>query len=232
MSALFSIVVFASIPAYGLDGAADNQPDKVRPIPPPGIDIPAADRGEIQTGLEQLGSAIESLRESLKQKPTLLELLPDVQIYHNAVQYAIEYNEIFDPKEITAAKALIKQGLERANQLGEGQAPWNSATGLVVRGYVSKIDRSVQPYGLVVPATYRPGMSRPHRLDTWFHGRGEKLSELSFIDGRQRSPGEFTPPDTFVLHPYGRYCNANKFAGEVDLFEALDDVRRHYPIDN
>src|SRR6185312_14015316 len=48
---------------------------------------------------------------------------------------------------------------------------------------------------------------------------------------RQRSPGEFTPPDTFVLHLYGRYCNANRFAGEVDLFEALDNVRRYYPID-
>ena len=34
-----------------------------------------------------------------------------------------------------------------------------------------------------------------------------------------------------MLHLYGRYCNANKFAGEVDLFEALDDVKRHYPID-
>ena len=34
-----------------------------------------------------------------------------------------------------------------------------------------------------------------------------------------------------MLHPYGRYCNANKFAGEIDLFEALDHVKKHYPID-
>ena len=34
-----------------------------------------------------------------------------------------------------------------------------------------------------------------------------------------------------MLHPYGRYCNANKFAGEIDLLEALDDVKKHYPID-
>src|SRR5262249_18272138 len=32
-------------------------------------------------------------------------------------------------------------------------------------------------------------------------------------------------------HLYGRYCCANKFAGEVDCFEAMDDVRKHYPID-
>ena len=121
--------------------------------------------------------------------------------------------------------------MERAGQLREGQAPWNTATGLVVRGYVSKIDGSVQPYGLVVPASYRPDTPHRFRLDVWCHGRGENLSELSFIDGRQTSRGEFTPPNAFVLHPYGRYCNANKFAGEVDLFEALDDIKKHYPID-
>ena len=42
--------------------------------------------------------------------------------------------------------------MERASQLRDGKAPWTTATGLVVRGYVSKIDGSVQPYGLVVPA--------------------------------------------------------------------------------
>ena len=45
------------------------------------------------------------------------------------------------------------------------------------------------------------------------------------------SPGEFTPPNAFVLHLYGRYCCANKFAGEVDCFEAMEHVQKHYPID-
>ena len=83
----------------------------------------------------------------------------------------------------------------------------------------------------MVPASFRHDEPHRFRLDVWCHGRGETLSELSFIDGRQRSPGEFTPADAFVLHPYGRYCNANKFAGEIDLFEAIDDVKKHYPID-
>ena len=77
----------------------------------------------------------------------------------------------------------------------------------------------------IVPA----GPPHRYRLDLWFHGRGETLSELNFLSDRQKSPGEFTPPDTFVLHPYGRYCNANKFAGEIDTFEALDHVKKHYP---
>ncbi|MBV8882308.1 MAG: prolyl oligopeptidase family serine peptidase, partial [Planctomycetaceae bacterium] len=95
-------------------------------------------------------------------------------------------------------------------------------------GYVSKIDGSVQPYNLFIPITWSADRPDKHRLDTWFHGRGETLSELSFLN--QRAP-EFQPKDAFVLSLYGRYCCANKLAGEVDLFEALDDVKRRYKID-
>jgi len=213
------------------DGPADNVPDKVRRVPPPGISIPEADRTELQAGADELGRAISALRTELKGKLRLLELAPDVEIYHKAVQWALRYDEFFKTNEVKTARTLLQQGMERAQQLREGAAPWITATGLVARGYVSRIDGSVQPYGLVVPASYQPGTSHQFRLDFWFHGRGETLSELDFINGRQKSAGEFTPPNTFVLHLYGRYCNANRFAGETDLFEALENVRKYYPID-
>jgi pimeloyl-ACP methyl ester carboxylesterase len=214
------------------DGPQDNDPQKVKPIPPPGMQLAAADRTELAEGVLALGNEIDELRTALKEKPAGLELLPDVQIYYNAVRYALKYDEFFQKNQIDVARKLLQQGRERAKQLREGLAPWTVASGLVVRGYVSKLDGSVQPYGLVVPATFRPGSPHRHRLDVWFHGRGETLSELAFLDGRQKSPGEFTPPDTIVLHPYGRYCNAFHFAGEVDVFEALEHVRKHYAIDD
>ncbi len=34
-----------------------------------------------------------------------------------------------------------------------------------------------------------------------------------------------------MLHLYGRYCNASTFAGEVDFFEALDDVKKNFSVD-
>ncbi len=228
--ACFCFVAVASL--LRADGPRDNIVDNVRPIPPKGVTVPDADRAELQRGLDELDKAVSALTVSLKSKPQLLELLPDVQIYDKAVRWAVVYDEFFNAKEIAVAKNLLKRGLERARQLADGKAPWTTATGLVVRGYASKIDGSVQPYGLVVPKTYQPDSGRPHRLDCWFHGRGETLSELNFIQGRQTSPGEFTPKDAFVLHLYGRYCNANRFAGEVDLFEALAHVRKHYPIDD
>ena len=91
-----------------------------------------------------------------------------------------------------------------------------SQTGPVVRGYQSKIDGSVQPYGIIVPAELHAGLTPLHfRLDLWWHGRGEKLTELNFLNGRLGDNNLFVP-NGFVLHPYGRYCNANHFAGEID----------------
>ena len=78
-------------------------------------------------------------------------------------------------------KELLRIGNERMSSLERGEAPWTRATGLIVRGYVSRIDGSVQPYGLVVPDSFAP--DRPHkwRVDAWFHGRSETLSEVNFL---------------------------------------------------
>ncbi|HTH46207.1 MAG TPA: prolyl oligopeptidase family serine peptidase, partial [Candidatus Limnocylindria bacterium] len=213
------------------DGPADNQIENVRRIPPAGVAIPDDVRKELTDGVTLLGGEIESLRKELADKPARLALLPDVQIFHKAVDWALRYDEIFRTNEVAAARLQLKEGLARVASLREGKPHWNDARGLVVRGYVSRIDGSVQPYGLVVPPTWSPDSPQKFRLDFWFHGRGETLSELSFINDRMRSPGEFTPPNAFVLHLYGRYCNGSRFAGETDFWEAFDDVKKHYPID-
>jgi pimeloyl-ACP methyl ester carboxylesterase len=217
--------VHAQTPAPAPDAGA------IRQIPPPGIAVPDADRAELTVGVEALGKEIESLRTDLKNKRDLLRYLPDVQIYHKAVSYVLNYNEFFNPKEIATAKTLLEQGQERVKALRAGSAPWTKQTGLVALGYVSHIDGSVQPYGLVVPKEWGTDAATPRRLDIFCHGRGDTLTELAFIDQRQRSPGEFTPEGAFVLHPYGRFCNATRFAGEMDVIEALDDVAKRYPID-
>jgi hypothetical protein len=195
------------------------------------IAVPPLVRAELEQGVEKLGQQIAELRTALKDKPDLRGLLPDVEIFHKAVQWPLLYSEFYRSNEFGIARTLLKQGGERARALRDGQAPWLTATGLVVRAYTSKIDGSIQPYGLVVPASFRKEASRRHRLDVWLHGRDDSLTELKFISDRQRSVGEFAPTDAFVLHPYGRYCNAFKFAGEVDVFEAMEHVKRNYGID-
>jgi dienelactone hydrolase len=200
-------------------------PQQGKQIPAPGVAIPDKDRAELEAGVKQLGQEIDALRKSHA------DLLPDVEIFHKAVQVALVHNEFLNVKEVPAARDLLKVGLQRAAELKDGKPAWTTATGLVPRGYVSKIDGSIQPYGLVVPASFKPG-GRKSRLDFWLHGRDEGLTELKFVQSRLKSAGEFTPADTIVCHLYGRFCNASKFAGEVDLFETLEDIKKRYPIDD
>jgi poly(3-hydroxybutyrate) depolymerase len=193
------------------------------PLPPPGITLASKDERDLRTGLDRLTQRLDSLRENPHA--------PDVIIFEKAVRYALDGHEFFTQEDVFRAKELLRIGAERAEALANGGAPWLHATGLSVRGYVSNIDHSVQPYGLVVPPTY--ASDRPHkwRVDAWFHGRSETLSEVNFLWDRLHNAGQFTPQDTIVLHLYGRYCNASTFAGEVDFFEALEDVKRHFSVD-
>lgn len=225
------VVSLLAVCAAFADGPADNLVDKVRRIPPAGAIITDAARQELTDGVAKLGAEIESLRGELSKKPDLLARLPDVQIFHKAVDWALRYDEFFRTNEVETARLELRTAAERVAQLREGKAPWTATSGLIVRGYLSKIDGSVQPYGLVVPPTWTPNSPQKFRLDFWFHGRGETLSELSFLNDRMKNPGEFTPANTFVLHLYGRYCNGSRFAGETDFWEALEDVKRGYPID-
>src|SRR5262245_10519437 len=133
-------------------------PSPVRPVPPLGVPVQQTDRDDLAAGLARLKKSMEALGEH--------NLLPDVRIFHEAVRVALTYNEFCRPEEVGSAKELLRTGQQRADDLLAGRAPWTTATGLVVRGYVSKIDKSVQPYGVVIPAGAPP---RKWRLDCWFH---------------------------------------------------------------
>jgi hypothetical protein len=211
--------------------SAFSQPktDEVRRIPKLGIQVSEKDRSELESGLTELGQEIAKLKQ--KKDKLTADLLPDVMIYHKAVDYALKYQELFAEKDITSAKSLLKEGLLRAKALEAGKAPWTNQKGEVTRGYISKIDGSVQPYALSIPENYIPGT--PFNLAFWFHGRGETLSEVQFItNGKGFLPGMPAMKNTIMLYPYGRFCNAAKFAGETDIFESLAAAKKNYSINN
>jgi predicted esterase len=215
-------------PGVLADGPKDNIPTDVRPIPPLGINIPEDKRAELQAGLDALRSAIDEAAAAQAKHPRLDLLVPDLEVYWKAVDWALRHNEVHKENELKAAAELLEEGARRAADFREGRTPWIHQKGLVVRGYRSRIDGSVQPYGMLIPESYS---GAPARLDAWFHGRGETLSELAFMDQRRKQPGQIQPANTLVLHPYGRYSCANKFAGEIDLLEALEHARQFYAVD-
>jgi len=213
---LFLLVAIPSL--IRADGPKDNLVDNVRRVPPPGVKVSDADREELEIGLKAFA---KGLKEVAKHP-----LLPDVEIYYKAVHDALKYDEFFNVKEIAEAKNFLKIGQERLSQLHKDNPQWVKQTGLVVRGYRSKIDDSVQPYSVVVPKDY--DFKKKIRLDFWAHGRGETLSELNFMKG---GGSPFVTDKAIVLNLYGRYCCANKLAGEVDCFEALEHAKKNYAID-
>src|SRR5687768_15726210 len=114
---------------------------------PPSMPQPSAEeRKQLEAGLARLGKEIDALRIQLKDQPRALRLLPDVEIFHKAVRFPLEYGEICD---VAKAKKAIQSGLERAELLKNGKSPWTQLP--AVRGYVSRIDGSIQPYLLAVP---------------------------------------------------------------------------------
>ena len=85
-----------------------------------------------------------------------------------------------------ASRELVQKGLRRAREridaLAAGRQPWAERRGSSVRGFISAVDDSVQPYGLVVPAGYDP--AQPMRLDVVLHGSTSAtgIGELLFIN--------------------------------------------------
>ncbi|QJW95533.1 prolyl oligopeptidase family serine peptidase [Frigoriglobus tundricola] len=222
-------VAFVALPASPTraDGPKDNIVENVRPVPPVGNEIPAEDLAEIKKGLGELQQLIRDTGTH--------ELLPDVLVYEKAVRWAIEYKEVYDGKGAKPAatvKKVLKDGLDRAKALKDGKTPWATQTGGVLRGYASKIDGSVQPYWIIVPKDYDFAAKGKHRLDFWWHGRFENTVEAGFMANSPGAGGGIIPaPGALVLHPFGRFSNANKFAGEIDTFECLGHARKHYRID-
>jgi len=239
------------------DGPADNNADQVRPIPPPGIELTADQVSELTTQCaavrkrwDEIVAASEPSQLPHRQQ-RLLDLQPEILVFPRAVEMALEMNQFYKPNDVAMAKRLLDEAARRC-ELAAAGGDWRSVvlsfaalpqpgkpkpTDLhlprsIIGGYQSRIDGSYQPYGLVLPANFDDSDQQPRRLDLWFHGRGETLSEVAFLAGQASSTGEYSPAGAFVLHPYGRYSNAFRFAGEVDVFEVLDYIKQRLPLDD
>ena len=210
------------------DGPADNQVASIRPVPPPGIEVPAEVRESLSKSLEVLKKSIEEL--SASKEARVQKYLPDVEIFHRAVSLALSENGFFEPADFIRAKELIDEGNRRCGALRANTPYWMqivSSPYITVRGFRSKLDGTVQPYGVV----FQSSISASGRADVWCRGRSEKGLELQFLSTRMKSPDPLPDEGVLMIHPFGRYCNANKLAGEVDTLEALEHAMSQYPID-
>ncbi len=234
---LFCSIVFLlshALPAVA-DGPQDNNARTVRPVPPRGIDVPESVAAEFKMRLDDFEKQIALLKTRDPLKIAMAAVIP------RAVRMTIESNMIYSEKEFARMMKQLDEADRRVRLLRDGDVsvfdllglptvPLKEST-LVVGGFKSALDHSVQPYGVVFPKGWSRDNPTPARLDVWLHGRGENVSESAFLEQRTKVVGEYAPENTIVLHPYGRYCNAFKFAGEVDVIEAMQHLKSFVPID-
>jgi poly(3-hydroxybutyrate) depolymerase len=200
-------------------------------------------RAEIKAGMATLAGQVDALKKQYAGQK-LYDRIADVEVFLNAVKFTMEdagtpnpyaNNAPFSGLNLTQGRAALATGGQRAAQLAEGQTPWMMASS--VRGYYSKIDGSAQPYQLTLPVGYNAAARGSYRLDIFEHGRGQAGTEMGFINGGFTAARDFTQrpfaPDAtrFILQPWGRWCNATRFAGDIDSLEAIASVKAAYPID-
>ncbi|HEV3189732.1 MAG TPA: hypothetical protein VGY54_04500, partial [Polyangiaceae bacterium] len=191
----------------------------------------AEEQASLRDGIKGLETAIASLERRLREAtatPAHEDLKADVGVYLKAGRWVTRFGEFFLQNDVRNTLQVLAQGLERARELEAGEHPWTSAEGSSIRGYVSRVDGSVQPYALILPKGYKP--DQPARLDVVLHGRGATLTEASFIHAHDGKPAP-ADQEGLVLHVFGRTNNAYRWAGETDVFEAIEAVQRRYPID-
>jgi len=181
----------------------------------------AAEREQITSKLAQLTRAVDELRAKHVDEARLA----DIEVYQKAATWALRFEEeFFTPAYVPNTILALDHGLARAE---DANFSWESLKGRIARGYRSKVDGSVQPYGLIIPESYDG--SKAVRLDVVLHGRGEQLTEVSFIAAHESDKP--VAQDYITLEVYGRGNNAYRWAGETDVFEAMDSVKARYKID-
>lgn len=188
--------------------------------------------GNLKNGLAELQQKVTALQnDPALQTRDHRQQVADVAVFAKAVDWMLRHNEF--PKKDYAKKAAraIALGNARAAELTAGQPSWLLRQGVSIRGYVSTVDDSVQPYALSLPAGVNPLSGDRWPLYVKLHGRANDMNEVDFI---HRHEGKPLPKDqTWIqLDVYGRGNNAYRWAGETDVFEAITDVRRRFRIDD
>ncbi len=189
----------------------------------------AAETEAITARSAELTKAIDALQGKVSEGTSGRDALADIEICRKAAAWILRFGEFHEAKDVARTLKTLEKGIGRAKALAEGQAPWTQATGGVVRGYRSKVDGSVQPYAVIVPTNLKT--DERTRLDVVLHGRDARLTEVRFFDAHDGKPAPGDLPG-LVLHVFGRTNNAYRWAGETDVHEAIDAVKRNYLVDD
>ena len=206
LALLLSAVLLASttlLQAQQFDPSPPNKPDE-------------ATLKAIAGKTEKLATALADLRKQGAKDPGLAE----VEVYYKAAVWIVRHNEWYAKDSGAWTLEVLDQGLKRAEQLADGKTPWQALPGKdVARAYRSRVDGSVQPYAVSLPADYGKDPEKKWRLDIVLHGRDSSISKVKFLyqhNGKKDTPKD---QDYVKIDIFGRGNNAYRWAGETDVLD-------------
>ena len=187
---------------------------------------------QLQNDLQQLqGTLTELSSDPMLQTRDGRLWFADVAVFAKAVEWMLRHNEFPRKEYAVQAASALRIGRQRAAELKTGVASWALRPGVSIRGYVSGVDGSVQPYAVTLPEAVNPMSGDRWPLHVVLHGRADSMNEVNFIAKHEGKP--FPQGRNWIqLDVYGRGNNAYRWAGETDVFEAMSDVRRRFRIDD
>src|SRR5436190_18327265 len=137
--------VFSAMPA--------SPPPSSAPLPLVGDRFPtgmtAEARQSLERDLKSLGAKLTSLRSSSTSDLTQLDRLADAGLFHKGIVWALRYETNLATNDIASLQRAMARGHQRVDLLLANQQPWATRKGKILRGYVSTVDGSTQPYGVI-----------------------------------------------------------------------------------
>ncbi len=187
---------------------------------------PVLSQEKVNTG--DLDQRLEMLQKEVNKLDSKKRV--DAEVCSKAVEWILRHNEFYRPNYVQSAQKTIDLGMERAKQLSRGESNWGRQPGVHALGYRSAVDNSVQPYIVTLPENFKPKGAKRWPLYVVLHGRNGRLTESHFIASSDGKPAP-KEQNWIQLDVFGRTNNAYRWAGETDVFEAMQDVTRRYRID-
>jgi dienelactone hydrolase len=212
-----------------------NTPAFAQPAKPAGAKRIQAETKALQAAVDAFKAKNAALEKQGKDG-TDPRLIADVEVFPKAADWILRHAEFYKPSYVAQTFKALQIGRDRLKELtsakaGKPVAPsWTTTTGTTIRGYVSQVDGSVQPYAITLPKGVNPKAGKRWPLHLKLHGRAGQMNEVDFI---RRHEGKPVPKEqTWIqLDVFGRTNNAFRWSGETDVFEALADVQRRFRID-
>ncbi|HWC97016.1 MAG TPA: hypothetical protein VG456_09710 [Candidatus Sulfopaludibacter sp.] len=150
-----------------------------------------------------------------------------------SAEYALDLYERADRGEVNPTAYQFSEEFAKAREildgLDAGRDPFAGKHGDFRKAYRSAVDHTLQPYRLLIPASY--SAATPAALVLALHGMGG--DENSMFDGYE---GKLKPEAErlgfVVVCPKGRdSASMYRGAAEQDVLDVLAEVRRDYKID-